>query len=56
MISYDQNKAIDLNDGYSAWEDAETDLMWEVKNEENIKYMYVWNVHQNGQGIINKSV
>lgn len=43
MISYDQNKAIDLNDGYSAWADAETDLMWEVKNEENIKYMYVWN-------------
>lgn len=21
-----------------------------------VKYMYVWNVHQNGQGIINKSV
>lgn len=42
MISRDQKKIINLDSGVSAWIDTETGLMWEVKNEENFKFMYVW--------------
>ena len=42
MIERDQNKIITLDSGVLAWVDAETGLMWEVKNDDNLKFMYVW--------------
>ena len=36
------DSAISLEDKVSAWIDKETNLMWEIKNEENISYRYVW--------------
>ena len=42
MISTDQEKKINLDSGISAWVDSETSLMWEVKNNDNFKFMYVW--------------
>lgn len=42
MITRDQEKVIALDSGISAWVDLKTGLMWEVKNEDNFKFMYVW--------------
>jgi hypothetical protein len=42
MITQDQQKVISLDSGVSAWVDTHTGLVWEVKNQENFKYMYVW--------------
>jgi len=42
IISADPNKIIDFKDNISAWIDQDTDLMWEVKNEENICFWYTW--------------
>jgi len=41
-ISYDQYKVIEFTDGYDAWEDEATGLMWEVKTQENARYPYVY--------------
>jgi hypothetical protein len=42
-ISDDQIRAIEFEDQLDAWIDKDTDLMWEVKNKENIDFKYVWN-------------
>ena len=42
MISDDQTRIIKLDDGVQAWIDTVTGLMWEVKNEQNITFMYTW--------------
>jgi hypothetical protein len=42
MIARDQKKKITLDSGVLAWADTETGLMWEVKNDGNLKFMYVW--------------
>lgn len=42
MIAAGQTKVIGLDDGVQAWIDADTGLMWEVKNEQNITFMYTW--------------
>ncbi|MEA3314806.1 MAG: DUF1566 domain-containing protein [Campylobacterota bacterium] len=41
-ISYDQNRAIEFDDGIEVWVDEETGLFWEIKTKENIKHEYVW--------------
>lgn len=43
IISADPNKVIEFDDNVSAWIDQDTDLMWEVKTEENLCYWYSWN-------------
>jgi len=41
IVSFSQNKIIDFEDNILAWVDTDTDLMWEVKNKDNINYKYV---------------
>lgn len=41
-ISYDQNTPIDFDDGFGAWLDHATGLMWEIKTKENIDFEYVY--------------
>ncbi len=41
-ISYEQNRAIEFDDGYEAWKDESTGLIWEVKRKENIYHQYAW--------------
>lgn len=45
MIQYDQDAIIEFDDGVLAWVDYDSGLMWEVKDKENIDFMYVW--HKN---------
>ena len=42
IISDDQNRVIEYEDGILAWVDKETGLMWEVKTKESVKHNYVW--------------
>jgi len=42
-ISHDQEKEIMLNDNLNAWIDEDTNLMWEVKQENNISKKFTWN-------------
>lgn len=41
-IEYDQSRVIGIEDGVLAWVDNDEKLMWEIKNTDNIKMMYVW--------------
>lgn len=54
-ISYDQNAPINFDDGFGAWEDHETGLMWEIKTIENIDFEYVYS-EEYIEGNIQKSV
>lgn len=38
----DKNRIIEFDDNLLAWIDESTNLMWEVKNRENLDHMYVW--------------
>jgi hypothetical protein len=42
MIEYNQERQIDIDEGVLAWVDNDTNLMWEVKNKNNINAMYTW--------------
>ena len=44
FISKQQNIVIELDDGIKAWLDEDTGLMWEIKNETNINYKYIWSI------------
>ena len=52
-ISDDQNRVIEFSDNILAWKDTETNLMWEIKNEENIKHCYVWSKEDIAESIKN---
>jgi hypothetical protein len=42
QIQFDPEKIINFENNILAWVDQETNLMWEVKNKENIGFWYVW--------------
>lgn len=42
MIQTDQDKFIHFEDSILAWEDKDTQLMWEVKSKEALNFMYAW--------------
>lgn len=39
-VCFDQNKTIELDDGYYTWFDESTNLTWEIKNSKNIEVSY----------------
>ncbi len=41
-ITDDPDKIIKFEDNIKAWIDSDTELMWEIKTEENLKHRYVW--------------
>jgi len=40
QIAFNQSKAIEFEDNILAWYDEDTNLLWEVKSEENINNLY----------------
>lgn len=54
-IQYEQSKTIEFEDNVLAWVDESTNLMWEVKNKDNIDFMYVWHTNKAGNVPIGKN-
>jgi len=50
------NTTIEFSDEVLAWVDADTNLMWEVKNKENCDFMYVWHTNNVKNAPIQKGV
>ena len=46
-ISSSQTEIIRLEDNISAWVDTSSNLMWEVKNNDNIDHIYLWEKNLN---------
>ena len=51
MIAKDQEQQIGIDSGVLAWVDSDTNLMWEVKNRDNINAMYTWHKRYKKEGL-----